>query len=168
MPHYLPVCTSSSNKMTLLKKDYLFVGLQVLLFLAYFIELKITTLGIPCKLTGIGYPLICLGFVLIIMSFFLLNKNLSPFPTPKENGVLIKHGIYKYIRHPIYTGLLCIVFGYAICTNSAYKCIVAFFIFILLYKKSFYEEKKLLSKFKTYALYKNKTGRFLPRIKQKT
>lgn len=151
--------------MNLLKKDYIFVGLQALLFLAYSIEVKITTLSIPFKLIGIGYTIISLGFVILIMSFFLLNKNLSPFPSPKKNSILIKHGIYKYIRHPIYTGILCLAFGYAVYTSSVYKLIITFSIFILLYKKSIYEEKKLLSKFKTYALYKNKTGRFLPLLK---
>ena len=42
---------------------------------------------------------------LMSLAALQLNRNLSPFPSPKKESKLSTSGAYKYIHHPIYTGL---------------------------------------------------------------
>ncbi|PKP27121.1 MAG: hypothetical protein CVU03_00860 [Bacteroidetes bacterium HGW-Bacteroidetes-2] len=86
------------------------------------------------------------------------------FPTPKADGTLIQTGLYKYIRHPIYTSILMLFLGYSIYQNSFYKLIITLVLGVLFYFKSKYEEKQLAIKFPEYLAYKNKTGRCLPKV----
>ncbi|WP_010177177.1 methyltransferase family protein [Aquimarina agarilytica] len=147
------------------KKDYLFVFIQAILFLLF--SLNYTLLS-P-KVTNIsaykviGNLIVIAGVVVCLISFVQLNTNLSPFPSPKNNSNLIQKGIYKWIRHPIYTGILFITLGLAVINFSIYKLFISFLLFVLFYYKSKYEEFCLSQKFTTYKKYMTKTGRFLPK-----
>jgi len=112
----------------------------------------------------IGLFIAGFGGVIIILALFQLNKNLSPFPTPKNNTTLLQNGLYKYMRHPIYTGIILLFTGYSLYQNSFYKLGIALLLVILFYFKSNYEEQRLEQKFPDYKLYKNKTGKFFPWI----
>lgn len=81
------------------------------------------------RITGI--LLLIFGFLLGIISVLQLNRNLSPYPTPKLISSLITHGLYQYIRHPIYTGILLFLFGNALHSGSTFKILVSLFILIL-------------------------------------
>jgi protein-S-isoprenylcysteine O-methyltransferase Ste14 len=100
------------------------------------------------------------GFLIILLAILQLNKNLTPFPTPKENGELISTGLYKYIRHPIYTGIFLASIGIAFYTGSYWQLAIAIILLILFYFKSTYEESLLIQKYKDYEAYIKKTRRF--------
>ena len=150
--------------MKLTIKDYLFVGLQFILFVFYVLNFDIHVVEIPKYLRMIGLTVTVIGGLILIISLLQLSKNLSPFPTPKSNSQLIQTGLYKYIRHPIYTGILISFIGYSFYSESLYKLAITFILLVLFIFKSKYEENKLSEKFSEYSSYKEKTGRFLPRI----
>lgn len=145
------------------KKDYIFVSLQLLLFIAFVFKVE-WSLELSTEMETFGFILFLLGGILVLISLLQLNKNLSPFPTPKADAALIQTGLYKYIRHPIYTSILILLLGYSIYQNSFYKLMITAVLGVLFYFKSKYEEKQLALKFPEYLVYKNKTGRFLPKI----
>ena len=145
-------------------KDYLFVGLQFILFVLYVLDFDIYKVEIPEYLRTIGLIVSIVGVIILIISLLQLSKNLSPFPSPKSNSQLIQTGLYKYIRHPIYTGILISFIGNSFFAGSVYKLAITFILVILFIFKSKYEEKKLSEKFGEYALYREKTGRFLPKV----
>ena len=93
-----------------------------------------------------------------------LNKNLTPFPTPKENGFLINTGLYKYVRHPIYSGIFLAAIGIAFYTSSYWQLVISFILLILFYYKSKYEESLLIETYKEYEEYKKVTRRFFKLI----
>jgi protein-S-isoprenylcysteine O-methyltransferase Ste14 len=105
-----------------------------------------------------------LGFTVVLVALFNLDKSLTAFPTPKNNSELITSGLYKYVRHPIYTGILLTVFGYSIYSMSISRLTVSLLLSILFYFKTNYEEQKLSDKYTVYQAYKLKVGRFLPRF----
>ena len=41
------------------------------------------------------------ALIFIVKGLIDLGNNLTPFPYPKENGKLIKTGIYSVVRHPL-------------------------------------------------------------------
>ena len=144
-------------------KDILFVGLQFVLFFAFVIDVKIYTLPrlVPDFVFGIC---LALAIVIFVSSILKLNTNLSPFPSPKTHSKLITTGIFKYIRHPIYTALILGLLSWSLYKNSLFQLCVALALIILFYFKSKYEEQQLQHKFPNYKRYKQNTGRFLPKL----
>jgi len=119
-------------------------------------------LGLAIQKTGLLSAIF--GATIIILALLQLNKNLSPFPTPKKNTALLQNGLFKYIRHPIYTGIILFFTGYSVYQNSFYKLAISMLILVLFYFKSNYEEQRLEQNFPDYKLYKSKTGKFFPWI----
>ena len=104
------------------------------------------------------------GFLIVIISIIQLNKSLTPFPTPKENAVLNTKGLYKYVRHPIYAGIIVFTVFFGLYNLSLFKILIGILLFVLFYFKSNYEEKLLLDKFENYTDYIKNTKKFIPFI----
>ena len=144
--------------------DFILVGIQLVLLGAYIFDIPSLKLQVPEEASLVNLGLAIAGFIIIIISILQLNTNLSIFPTPKKDGELIMSGLFKYVRHPIYTGILITAFFYSLYSNSGYRLIISLLLVILFYYKSNYEEKALLLKFPAYKSYRASTGRFFPRF----
>lgn len=83
----------------------------------------------------------------------------------KGNGSLVTKGIYKYIRHPQYTGLLLLSLGMLI-EWATLPLIVFYPIMVWMYVKlAKHEEKDMLIEFgNEYSQYKKCTKMFIPFI----
>lgn len=145
-------------------KDTLFVGIQLLLFIAYLFRIQGIDFAFPVWLQQVGLLIAIAGIIISFTALFDLNKNLSPFPTPKENAELIQTGIYKFIRHPIYTGILSFSFGFSLYSENTLRLCIFFALVILFIFKATYEERLLQNKYPGYIAYKKTTGMFLPRL----
>lgn len=100
----------------------------------------------------------CVGIAVRIISIRTLKSNFS-FELRKRNKI-VKNGIYKYIRHPSYTGSLIAIFG---------ACLIHSMLGIMIISLAFFlariaNEEQLLSLNEDYVEYKKKTGMLLPRI----
>lgn len=146
-------------------KDILFVGVQFILLTAYLFRLPEIDFRVPEWAQWTGIILSIAGIIISLASVGALNKNLSTFPTPKQNAELIQTGIYKYVRHPIYTGILLFTGGFSIYSENSLRLGISFLLLILFWFKAIYEEKLLQEKFHNYAIYKKMAGRLLPKIK---
>ncbi|MEO5790261.1 MAG: methyltransferase family protein [Gelidibacter sp.] len=142
-------------------KDYLFVSIQLVIFVAYILPLQVFHLQLPEWLCYSGLVFFVLAVILGIVALLQLNTNLSPFPSPVSSGKLITTGAFGMSRHPIYTAFIFSGFGYAIYTLSLYKFLITLLLFVLFYFKSVYEEKLLSEKFPEYKAYKKRTRRFI-------
>lgn len=89
-------------------------------------------------------------------------SNLNIVPTLKDRHQLVTHGIYRFIRHPMYTSVLLFCLALTLTVTDKQTIIVMFILLINLILKSTLEEKLLSERFDDYSYYKNKTGRFLP------
>ena len=145
-------------------KDYILVGFQVILFFLYIFDLQIWNVVIPEWLRQTGLILAIFGVLLFLIAMLQLNKNLSPFPSPKSGSELVRSGLYKFIRHPIYTGILIAFLGFALFSESIYRILITFGLYLLFLIKTEYEEHRLQEKFSEYDRYKKVTGRFLPKV----
>lgn len=136
--------------------------LQFLLFVAFVFDVKSMAILFPDILFWLGIALFVLGGLITFIAVLQLNVNLSPFPSPLPGSKLIDTGLYKFIRHPIYTGLILAFFGFAIVSDSGYRLLISALLFGLFYFKTGYEEKRLQEKFPNYEEYRNRSGRFFP------
>ena len=109
------------------KKDIVFVGAQFLLFIAFILKFKIFIPELyPTSSRVYLWPI---SVSIFVMSILQLNKNLSPFPSPKTDSILVTHGIFKYIRHPIYTAIILGMLVWSLYQHSLYQLIISFLIF---------------------------------------
>jgi protein-S-isoprenylcysteine O-methyltransferase Ste14 len=146
------------------QKDKILVSIQFLLLGIYLIPVKAFTIPLPAWLSITGFWIGLTGCIPIVMAMIALNVNLSPFPTPKKSARLIQHGIFKFVRHPIYSGILLFCFGFSLYQANLFQWLVSFLLLTLFIYKAKYEEGLLQKKFNEYATYKKKTGMFLPRF----
>lgn len=144
-------------------KDRILVSIQLVLFIVYTLPVDWSLAFFSWfKIIGLVFSMI--GLIILVVALLQLNKNLSPFPTPKDTAVLIQNGLYTWVRHPIYTGILVLFLGYGIFQASAFKLLITFLLWILFYYKTQYEEFQLLRKFPEYASFKKTRGRFFPKF----
>lgn len=154
---------------SLRSQDYIYVGIQLLLFALYAVDAVPITYRTPVSpwLDYFGIGLTTLGLIVAVLALLQLNRFLSPFPTPKEGSSLIQHGVFRWVRHPIYTGLLLMGIGWGVHTESFSRLGITLVLAVLFYFKSSYEEKRLQATFPDYGTYKQKAGRFFPKLSRK-
>jgi len=121
--------------------------------------------GFPSYL---AFPLWFIGFVMLVWCFwdFLQKGRGTPAPIdpPKE---LVVSGLYKYVRNPMYVGVLFVIlghflwFGYWSLLVYAALVFLAFSSFVI-----FYEEPNLKQRFgAAYEEYLKQVPRWIPRFK---
>ena len=143
-------------------KDLIFVAIQLILFVFYFTPMIDFHFSISLMMKNISLVFAWIGLAIILIALLQLNKNLTPFPTPKSNSNLIKVGLYKYARHPIYSGIILSTIFFGCYHQSVWKIAIGFLLFFLFLFKSKYEEGMLAKKFFDYADYQRQTFRFFP------
>lgn len=112
---------------------------------------------------NIGLVFCVIGAIIACWSRYLLGKNWSLSIQRKENHELIQNGIYKILRHPIYTGLLLLFIGNALIVGDYRGLIAVIIVFISFWFKLLKEEKLLIETFgNQYIEYKNRTKALIP------
>ena len=89
-------------------------------------------------------------------------KNLNIVPELKPHHQLITHGIYRYIRHPMYTAVILLCLALMLSNNTWLTQLVMLILVVDLWFKSRREEALLSERFPHYQQYRARTGRFLP------
>jgi protein-S-isoprenylcysteine O-methyltransferase Ste14 len=81
------------------------------------------------------------------------------------NHTLVTSGLYRWIRHPMYTVLFVLRLAIALATANALILLIEGTQFALYYARIGKEEQMLLHRFgEEYRVYMMRTGRFLPRL----
>ena len=91
------------------------------------------------------------------------NKNFNIIPEIKEDACLIQHGIYSYVRHPMYFSLMVSFLGFFL-FGSGESRVVYLLLLTVLYLKAEKEERLWHCKDAAYSDYKERTKMFIPYI----
>ncbi|HEU0294155.1 MAG TPA: isoprenylcysteine carboxylmethyltransferase family protein [Anaerolineales bacterium] len=119
-------------------------------------------------LSYLAFPLWIVGVVILIWCFwdFLAKGKGTPAPIdpPRE---LVVTGLYRYVRNPMYVGVLLVIighflwFGYWNLLIYAVLVFLAFNAFVI-----FYEEPNLRQRFgAAYEEYRKRVPRWIPRFR---
>lgn len=91
----------------------------------------------------IGAPLVLIGLGIAVWARFYLGRNWSGTVTFKQDHELIVSGPYRYVRHPIYSGILLAVAGTACAIGQWRGALAVVLIFIAFWYRSRLEERLL-------------------------
>lgn len=136
-----------------------------------FLVLCILAGGVPYigdTLSFIAGPgLLAIGSLTIIAALVELGSadGITPWPKPIDDAELVSTGIYGLIRHPMYAGLISLMMGLSILSDSASRLLLTFVLYLVLDAKASYEESELTLLVPGYSDYKDNLvkGRFFPR-----
>ena len=145
---------------------WMLVSLQALLILALLVAPWRRSIGDlwPPDLTGvIGVVFLVAGLLVVGLGLIRLGSALTPTPVPLGGMNLRTTGIYGWVRHPIYSGILLAGLGFTIAVGSVWQVFVWVLLVVFFVGKSMWEDL-LLSEVHgvTWYEYADRTGGLFP------
>ncbi len=111
-----------------------------------------------------GLPFIVAGGIIYFYHKHLMGRVWSLKAEPKKE--LVRAGLFKYVRHPLYLGALVALLGLILSTSNLLLLLVfVFFTFPVIYARAKIEERILMKSLPSYKEYMKKTGMFTIRLK---
>ena len=106
--------------------------------------------------------LLAAGLLMAGLGVARLGSNLTAFPRPMASAFLVKSGVYGLARHPIYTGVICLVAALACAFDSWVGAGLTVLVFVFFDLKSRREEAWLVEKFADYKGYQTRVKKLIP------
>lgn len=119
----------------------------------------------------ISWALLTISIYLVVAGLILMKKLGKADKTRKEKTLfqfeetteLIDSGIFKYIRHPLYTSLICLTWGLLLKNPTLDLIIVSIISTIFLVLTSLRDEQECIGYFgDKYKAYMKRSKRFIP------
>lgn len=122
-------------------------------------------IGLPewARWFGFGFGVIVVG--LIYWLFISIQGGITPVSATRTNHKLVTHGIYRWVRHPLYSVGSSLYISFALMADNWFIILLAVLTFIAMTIRTPKEEANLIVKFgDEYREYMKRTGKFLPRF----
>jgi len=104
-----------------------------------------------------GTILCAAALIVLLVSIVTLRRVIQVAPAPKEGGHLVVAGLYRWLRHPIYTAMVALLVGLWLRRPTLATGAAAAVVIVFLNVKSRYEESLLLAAYPEYAAYRART-----------
>jgi len=107
------------------------------------------------------------GFLMCLAGLLLENRGIKNLgfcfsehiKLPKK---LVTSGLYKQVRHPIYSGAMLIIIGMPLILNAYYALCASFLYIAFILIRTELEEKTLCAELPGYKNYTKRTSKFVP------
>jgi protein-S-isoprenylcysteine O-methyltransferase Ste14 len=111
----------------------------------------------------VGIGLLVTGLTIEIVAQITLRRFYSSSLVIREDHQLITHGIYRFVRHPIYLGVIIAFIGIAVYTSSLYGLLAFSALIPVFLNRIRMEERLLTEEFgDEYRTYKEATSKLSP------
>ncbi len=112
-----------------------------------------------------GLSLFVVGLTIALVAVFTLRRFYSSTLVIRKDHQLITHGIYRFIRHPIYLGVIMVFIGVSVFTSSLYGLLIMLALIPIFLNRIKMEERMLTEEFgDAYRTYKETTRKLIPFI----
>ncbi len=113
----------------------------------------------------VGLILIIAGFSIMLVGMGTLRMFYASTLVIRENHELRTHGIYRFIRHPVYFGFIVVVIGISMAASSLYGFLVMLLEIPICLSRIRIEQKMLVEEFgDEYRNYMKTTKKLFPFI----
>jgi len=144
-------------------RGWALVGAQLVLLAVIVLAPSDPAWKLPWLLRVIAWLIAGAGVAAIVWGSHSLGSGITPHPAPTPDATLRTDGPYRYVRHPIYSGLLLLAAGVTLALASALKAAAFALLLVVLSIKARFEEGLLAEHFPGYESYARLTPRFVPR-----
>jgi protein-S-isoprenylcysteine O-methyltransferase Ste14 len=117
---------------------------------------------VPRMLTIVCTVTTLIGLAVMVVGATGLGRGLTATPLPNSHAQLRTGGLYRFVRHPIYSGLILTMASLTVSSGSALRLLILGVLVLLLTLKARWEETRLSQRFEGYADYAARTPRFVP------
>ncbi|MHB8796124.1 MAG: methyltransferase family protein [Candidatus Nanopelagicales bacterium] len=115
----------------------------------------------------LGAVLLLAGMAVFIAAVRALGSALTPTPVPIAGSSLRTGGLYRYVRHPIYSGVLLMVLGLLVAVGSWAGWAWGVLILVFFVVKSRWEDRLLAEAYgQEWATWSARTGAMVPRLRR--
>jgi protein-S-isoprenylcysteine O-methyltransferase Ste14 len=122
------------------------------------------TWSIPAGVRWIGVVGFACAISWLIWMFHTLGRNLTDTVVTRRDAHFVYHGPYRFVRNPMYTGILMVGMSLGIALGTWLVPVSAGLMFTLLALRTRTEERYLLERFgDQYRDYMKRVGRFFPK-----
>ncbi len=137
--------------------SYLLVSLQ------YLIMVILLYINYTFLLQAVPLSIFFIGFIIGIYAIYC-NKlhNFNIIPEIKDNANLVTHGIYKYVRHPMYLSVAVMMLGTIIFNLNFVNIFIYLILILALFLKARKEEKLWSKKIPQYSDYMKSSKMIIP------
>jgi len=154
------------------KRSIVATGTMLLFFICFYFLIKLNigavetnNLYVRMIFVSVGLIIIIAGSVVNIWGRFNLGENWANHIKIYQNHTLVKSGVYKLVRHPLYASLIWAFYGACLVYLNYYAFLLNTFMFIpFMYYRAKQEEELLEKEFFDYNKYKLKVGMFFPKL----
>lgn len=113
-------------------------------------------------LSIIGAAITSMAVMLTAWALTSLGDALTPFPKPLSDASLHRQGAYRWMRHPIYAGVMLASLGWTLWWLSMAGGISALALMVFFDRKAAHEEAGLRRQYSEYPDYARQVKRFIP------
>ena len=165
---------SKKNAVVKEKKSIVETGSMLAFFMVtvLLVYLKIGALELNEKvdfaLAVLGTTLIVAGTGINVAGRLALKENWGNQIRIYEHHTLVESGVYRYIRHPLYSSTILMMYGFSFLFTNPIVFLLNTIIFLpfMVYRAK-QEDAMLAIVFPdTFSKYKSKTGLFIPKLKK--
>ncbi|QWE16016.1 isoprenylcysteine carboxylmethyltransferase family protein [Polynucleobacter sp. AP-Nino-20-G2] len=125
---------------------------------SYFISAQ----SLKTILHACGISIGLLACLIMLVAVINLGKNLTPLPYPKDDAQFVQSGLYRYVRHPIYFGVLLAAIAWLLIFPGIYVLAYVLGLFFLFNVKASREEVWLIERFPVYVDYQSRVKKLIP------
>jgi protein-S-isoprenylcysteine O-methyltransferase Ste14 len=141
------------------------VWLELLFYLINPSWMSWFALPLPGWLRSAGFAMGIAAVIWLAWMLRALGQNLTDTVNVRAGAWLVTTGPYRFVRHPMYVGLVALLPSIALITANMLIALSGILVVSLLIKRTSTEEAKLVARFgEDYRRYASRTGRFVPRL----
>jgi len=111
----------------------------------------------PSWAPGLVFFIEALATIILFLAWYALRKSLQISPIPKKGAALVTSGIYKFIRHPMYVGVLLFGLGFVLTNINWASILIWIALLVTLIYKARFEDSLLAIKHPEAYNYQVKT-----------
>lgn len=104
------------------------------------------------------------GLFVSTLGALALGRHITTFPRPPHDAPLRQRGVYAWVRHPIYAGLLLAGLGWTLWWMSLSGLSVVAAAAVFFDRKAAREEAWLRQRYRSYAAYQRRVKKFIPGV----
>lgn len=151
--------------MTIIRIGGLILWLSPLVYLTNPSWMAWSKIGLPewVRWLGIGIGIFCTFGIYWLFSS--IGSGITPTSATRKDHKLVTNGIYRYIRHPLYTFGASMFVAFGMMADNWFIAALGIFTFVIMAIRTPKEEANLIEKFgDEYHEYMKHTGRFFPKL----